>query len=64
MRTGSLVIATDLLGFIVGEVDDMYIVKDKHGEEHKVLKKCCNEISNPYALSLLVLRKIKGLVSR
>lgn len=64
MRTGSLVIAADLLGFIVGEADDMYIVKDKTGKEHKVLKECCNEISNPYALSLLVLRKIKGLVSR
>lgn len=64
MHIGSLVIAADLLGFITDEVGDMYVVKDKHGVEHKVLKKCCNEISNPYALSLLVLGKLKGLVSR
>ena len=57
MQRGTIIIANDLLGFVVNVSGDYSVVRDKNGEEHTILSKCCTEVSNPFALAALMWNK-------
>lgn len=64
MQIGSLVIANDLLGFVVSIEENTVGVKDKEGKVRTIKSDVCHEIANPHSLSLLVLNKLKASVKR
>lgn len=59
MTNGTIVIANDLLGIVVGSQGKHYIIKDKNGNNHVVSKHVVTEIANPHAIALLLYTKIK-----
>lgn len=61
MFIGSIVIANELLGYLVAIDGDYCTVKDHKGVERKILTKAITEVANPYAQALLTYNK---LVSR
>lgn len=58
MLHGTLVIANDLLGFVVNSAGDMLEIRDKEGCSHAVRADVCHEVCNPHALALLTYRKL------
>lgn len=58
MFVGSIVIANELLGYLVREEGEFSIVKDHKGVERKVLTKALTEVANPYAQALLTYNKL------
>ena len=58
MHVGSIAIANDLIGVVTKIGQDSIVLKDKHGVERSIQPKNCVEIMNPYAESLLVMKKL------
>lgn len=58
MHVGSIAIANDLIGVVTKIGQDSIVLKDKHGVERSIQSKNCVEIMNPYAESLLVMKKL------
>ena len=61
MLIGSIVIANDLLGIVIGQKDNMLLVVDKHDKEYTIKRSACKEINNPHALAALVYNKLRRL---
>ena len=58
MHVGSIAIANDLIGVVTKIGQDNIVLKDKHGVARSIQSKNCVEIMNPYAESLLVMKKL------
>lgn len=58
MHVGSIAIANDLIGVVTKIGPDNIVLKDKHGVERSIQSKSCVEIMNPYAESLLMMKKL------
>lgn len=58
MFVGSIVIANELLGYLVKEEDGYSYIKDHKDRTYKVLTKCVIEVANPYAQALLTYNKL------
>lgn len=60
MLLGSIVVANDLLGVVVGITPTTITLRDKHGEDREVIRKSCEEICNSHAYAALWYTKLAG----
>lgn len=62
MQIGDLVIAADLIGFVIGEDDKYTNIQGGDGRIHKVFSNQVHVIIEPYKLVLMMERKVCKVV--
>ena len=62
MQVGNLVIAADLIGFVIGEDGKYTNIQGEDGRIHKVFSNQVHIIIEPYKLVLMMERKVCKVV--